>query len=636
MKGTDEFLAARARRAHFKALFGVESGLPSVIQIQHARLESAIRQAGLENKLAHLLNGIVADHTRWHEPFELFVVGEGKFGKSTLVNALLGDRIAPTDITPKTWCFNRYVATHSPPPYVRVFISESLRRRQDCRHLDRWLCHPREVAPDLVEYHVPREDAVSFADEEEQRVGATRGRPDSYWSPVMEMEWALTSDRAIVPNIRLVDTMGINQDGAATHAHRHYLRWQYARADAVLWLVSYDRLNAAGTRDQLREARRYSKIVYVLITRWDKAQDREALLARAQEHYGSLCTAVLPVSALAALAAQGLLDKPSSSDERSFIRRFRTLSKEELRNLSGFDALTQALQQFLDGRQRTIRNMQIYSALRQKSREFRRVAEQVRKDAIDNLELHRELQARTRQAYNDSKRIIAQSFGRSRHRLTETIERRLEKLTYNDISSVEDQMGTDRIDGQFRQLQRRVERQIEQKFASVVRWASSSERSYKASEFGPTGAVAEVIPVPSMSSLQVRSKVSTFSPSLFTPPEQRTLWEHVLGWLHRLWRTVNPVYQDQELKQVREKVRDAWLSELNIKLGEAKEHLMSEADTMYDQLRNDIEAMFERAGGEVSHQITIDRISEVLNGPTVQPVLVLVPTRLMRLYDWRR
>lgn len=42
------------------------------------------------------------------EPFMLMVVGEGNFGKSTLINSLFENEIAPTSILPKTWKIDIY------------------------------------------------------------------------------------------------------------------------------------------------------------------------------------------------------------------------------------------------------------------------------------------------------------------------------------------------------------------------------------------------------------------------------------------------------------------------------------------------------------------------------------------------
>ena len=54
--------------------------------------------------------------------FELFVVGEGKFGKSTLVNCLLGEEQSKVRGLPETRCFLRYVVTDNPSNKVRLFL----------------------------------------------------------------------------------------------------------------------------------------------------------------------------------------------------------------------------------------------------------------------------------------------------------------------------------------------------------------------------------------------------------------------------------------------------------------------------------------------------------------------------------
>ncbi len=627
-----------AMRAHARAVFSVEGGLPPYIQEQQRRLESAIDQAGLAGKLPHLLSSIVADRRRADEPFELFVLGEGKFGKSTLVNALLAYRIAPTDFTPKTWCFNRYVATTSPPPYVRVFVSEDLRQRQDAEHLHRWLRRPQGSFRSLTEYHVPPQDAEELADTEEQRVKATFNRSDAYWSPVMEMEWTVPPDGAIVPGIRLVDTMGINQDVAAPKAHLHYLRWQYERADAVLWLVSFDRLNAAATRAQLQEARRYSKVVYLLITRWDLANDKENLLARAQDLYGSLCTAILPVSALAELAAQGLLEQ-TASNERAFLARHGKLGADELHRLSGFDPLRNALQQFLDGRHLAIRHSQMYSALRQKGREFRQVALQVRDDAHANITLHEDLVKELKQARDDTLGLVQRTFNKASARWNKSVKKKLKKINFSNRHAVDSLMGTDTIDGEFRHLQAKVAEEIEKRFAEVVRWAASSDRCYRTSEFGPTGDVEDVALTASVGSPEVVRSVMALSLKRFSPEPPSSLLDLIIGSLKNVWDRIqasfDSAYRERVVGELKQEIRDAWIPELERAGEEARSHYESQISSLFNQFSTDFSAQYERSGGDVAHRVAIERIDSVLGRTIVEPVLIAVPVRLMRHFRWR-
>lgn len=636
-------VSTAALRRHLIAAFGTTQGLPAYLQEQQRRLEGAIRRGGLEDKLPHLLSGVTDDQRRAEEPFELFVVGEGKFGKSTLVNALLGCQIAPTDFTPKTWCFNRYVATSSPPPYIRVFVAEELRQRQHCPHLDRWLRKPVGTYRSLSEYHISRAEALELSDIEEKSVSATFNRPDAYWSPIMEMEWPAPPDRAIVPGIRLVDTMGINQSVAVPKAHLHYLRWQYERADAVLWLVTYDRLNAEATRAQLHEARRYSKVVYLLITRWDKAANKEELLDRAHELYGSLCTAILPVSALAALAAQGLLAAPASRDEREFAARHRKASPGDLWHLSGFDTLTEALQQFLDGRHRTIRNIQVYSALRQKDREFRQVAIQVRDDSRANMSLYTELRALLSETYERCADQIEERTASSLQGWTQIIDLGLARITYDNRHEAQFLLGADRIIGEFRALQDTLANEIVHAFSKIMAWAASPERSYRSSEFGPTGLVADVALTSSSTVPEVtvpRSELEllvTYSPALWDRFKIGALevaaWLPIVGGMAQ--DSLNEAKRREKVKFETE-IRRTWFPEIQMKTEQAKAQLLSQAQQIYDLLEQDFAMQYERSGGEAAHQACVDRITAVLERPVVEPVLISVPARLMRHYGWRK
>lgn len=45
------------------------------------------------------------------KPFKIFIIGSGNYGKSTLINSLLGGDYAVTDIIPKTWKIDVYNKT---------------------------------------------------------------------------------------------------------------------------------------------------------------------------------------------------------------------------------------------------------------------------------------------------------------------------------------------------------------------------------------------------------------------------------------------------------------------------------------------------------------------------------------------
>lgn len=68
------------------------------------------------------------------EHFEVAIVGEFKRGKSTLINALLGQEVLPADVLPATATLNR--VTYSTEPYVQVEYKNGKSERVDIDRLE--------------------------------------------------------------------------------------------------------------------------------------------------------------------------------------------------------------------------------------------------------------------------------------------------------------------------------------------------------------------------------------------------------------------------------------------------------------------------------------------------------------------
>ncbi len=68
-----------------------------------------------------------------NEHFEVAIVGEFKRGKSTLINAILGQEVLPADVLPATATLNR--VTYSKEPYVMVEYKNGSSEKVDIEHL---------------------------------------------------------------------------------------------------------------------------------------------------------------------------------------------------------------------------------------------------------------------------------------------------------------------------------------------------------------------------------------------------------------------------------------------------------------------------------------------------------------------
>ncbi|HEY8040792.1 MAG TPA: dynamin family protein [Polyangiaceae bacterium] len=199
--------------------------------------------------------------------FHLVVVGEFNHGKTTFVNALLGETALPVGVTPTTATIHHIRWAERPEATV---VSSKGERRA-----------------------IPFEEAKRFA------VGGGAAAEDVDY---LEIGYpaALLKER-----ILLVDTPGVND----LSLQRSDITYSYIpRADAVLFLLDAGQILKESERvfleDKLLKASR-DKIVFV-ITKWDLLspdEQREAL-AYARNHLSTLVKdpVVFPVSAENALA----------------------------------------------------------------------------------------------------------------------------------------------------------------------------------------------------------------------------------------------------------------------------------------------------------------------------------------------
>jgi small GTP-binding protein len=226
--------------------------------------------------------------------FHLVVVGEFNHGKTTFVNALLGQRALPVGVTPTTAAIHHIRWAESPEAFV---VSAGGARRE-----------------------IPFEEAQRFA----AGGGASTADVD-----YLEVGYpaSLLKERIV-----LVDTPGVND----LSLQRADITYSYIpRADAVLFLLDAGQILKESERvflnDRLLKASR-DKIVFV-ITKWDllsPSEQREAL-SYAKSHLSALVKnpVVFPVSAERALGG----DLPGSGMQELCTYLIRFLADERGRIL---------------------------------------------------------------------------------------------------------------------------------------------------------------------------------------------------------------------------------------------------------------------------------------------------------------
>jgi small GTP-binding protein len=205
------------------------------------------------------------------ERFSIVVLGEFNHGKSTFINALLGEAILPVGITPTTAVLAH--VKHGPKLAAAAVYESGKRKKIDAAQLGAWLTVEGEAA--------------RKADEPLAHVEITHPSP-------------LLQD-----NVTIIDTPGVND----INDQRAEITYGYVpRADAVIFLLDAGQILTASERQFLEERILRSsrdRLVFV-VTKTDvlDAADLEEALTFARRHLAAIVAepAVFPVSAKKALA----------------------------------------------------------------------------------------------------------------------------------------------------------------------------------------------------------------------------------------------------------------------------------------------------------------------------------------------
>ena len=244
----------------------------------------------------------------------IFVVGEGNFGKSSLINALAGREVAPVSFLPKTWKVDLYQSAD---------MDYALVRRKGEQYPVRFSADDAQAQCAAQEKEIVTREtdllAAENADRDAQGLPALTKRaffenhaPVVLSGQIVEVRWFL-SDLELPPHVVLVDTPGMNQvrsgmasGQAQTLGGTHGITFDlqelyeqfYHRADLVLWAFRADKLNDRDTINAFTELQNRKTNVIGVITYADKvplARRETELLPNAKRYFGHGVETFVPV-----------------------------------------------------------------------------------------------------------------------------------------------------------------------------------------------------------------------------------------------------------------------------------------------------------------------------------------------------
>lgn len=245
---------------------------------------------------------VIAARERLARPLTIAVMGEFSSGKSTFVNALLGEAVAPMGVLPTTTTIN--VFRRGPSGSARVHYRDGSIATAARDEVHAFLQNLDDVEASRI-HHM-----------EIERTGAHLG------------------DAAVV------DTPGLN---ALDSFHERVAREFVDEADAIIWIFSATRGGAASEAGILKSMRADGRQVLGVLNKVDTLEpgEREELVGYLKDQFGDVLLDILPICASEALAlrtdATGGYDRerdPFGAVEDALEQHFFRQARELKRSLT--------------------------------------------------------------------------------------------------------------------------------------------------------------------------------------------------------------------------------------------------------------------------------------------------------------
>ncbi|KSU60374.1 hypothetical protein AS034_16155 [[Bacillus] enclensis] len=275
------------------------------------------------NKTGRLLSFLEDYNTRYKslikgldESFMLFVVGTGKYGKSTLINALLETEAAEVGVLPKTWKIDIY---RKDLPIDKVLIKyrdnkERMVNVEQAKTIIEIEEKRRADSEGIVNEKLKqyKKEISSFEAFKEMKLKLER--EEIYNSDIVEMHWGMKK-APILESFYVVDTPGLTQ--RIMGEVRTNVQDYYHKADGVLWMLDATSIVASNAKKLVQDLEeslakvggKHQQNIIAVLNRIDLVYANQGedgvkrVLADAESIYNGFFRAIVPFSATQAFDA---------------------------------------------------------------------------------------------------------------------------------------------------------------------------------------------------------------------------------------------------------------------------------------------------------------------------------------------
>lgn len=214
----------------------------------------------LNDSLLNIKNEFKSLYDNFDDKLMLFIVGDGNVGKSTLINALVGEEVAKTNALPTTWKIDVYYSNDKDECIIKykdgnsrcVKVNEGRKIVEDEEHKTK---ESKKI------FNQRRNELLKKVNLKEEREELTRklSKELIYKSPITEVRWPVKNNW-ILNECLLVDTPGLNQILVDSNQLGN-IQDYYHKADCVLWLLDGQSISSIDTHEKINELEKVLKNV---------------------------------------------------------------------------------------------------------------------------------------------------------------------------------------------------------------------------------------------------------------------------------------------------------------------------------------------------------------------------------------
>ena len=244
-------------------------------------------------------------------PFLLFIMGLGNYGKSTLINALLQEKVIETSDIPNTWKLDLFIKSDNEKVEITYNdereIVKSLSRGKKIlkEEEDKFKTSKKEISKKILNYKnkLSKDKLKEFKMEQEKLY--------LYKSDINQIKYYL-NNKKILNDFTIVDTPGLNQTLLKNTIKR--MNTYYQKSDGIIWLIDAQNIVSKETNKLIEEINKidnlHEKNIIGVVNKIDiikNDKDLERLKEKVNEIYNNKFNDIVYISARDAL--DGIINK---------------------------------------------------------------------------------------------------------------------------------------------------------------------------------------------------------------------------------------------------------------------------------------------------------------------------------------